>query len=279
MLTPPEERLVLDLAYVPEHIPGYVRSISHAEPHLLGDFLCYSAGHSLTFIGYPLQSAFDPGAVLEAVRSAVLRFGAEQVALVAPRIPAGAGLEPAGGQDHYYRLDLLQVACPSKVQNMIRRASRDLRVETSRELQGDYLGMIAEFLEARQLSEETRFIFGRLPAYVAAVATARVFGARDRQGALVAFDVAEFGGRSYAFYQFNFRSSKHYVPGASDLLLREVIRVAREEGRVFLNLGLGICRGVAHFKEKWGAIPFLPYEYCRYRPGRRSLLDRLRRML
>jgi hypothetical protein len=157
MLTPPEERLVLDLAYVPEHIPGYVRSISHAEPHLLGDFLCYSVGNSLTFIGYPLQSAFDPGAVLEAVRSAMWRFGAEQVALVAPRIPAGAGLEPAGGQDHYYRLDLLQVACPSKVQNMIRRASRDLRVETSRELQEDHLGMIAEFLEARQrLGRERR---------------------------------------------------------------------------------------------------------------------------
>ncbi len=275
MLTPPEERRVLDRAYVPEHIPGYVRSISQAEPHLLGEFLCYCASRLLIFIGYPLQSVFDPDAMQEALKSAVSRFKPEQVALVAPAIPAGCGMGPAGTRDQYYRLDLSGQTCPPKVGNMIRRASRDLIVETSREMQDEHLRMIEEFLGARRLGQETRFIFERIPAYLAAVATARLFGARDRQGALVAFDVAEFEGRQYAFYQFNFRSVTHYVPGASDLLLHEVIRVAREQGKAFVNLGLGISRGVARFKEKWGADPFLPYEYCRYRPGRRSLLDQL----
>ncbi len=279
MLTPPEERRVLDLAYVPEHIPGYVCSISQAEPHLLGDFLCYAAGNSLIFIGYPLQSAFDPDTMREALGSAVARFGAEQVALVAPAIPADCGMGPAEARDQYYRLDLSRRTCPPKVGNMIRRASRDLAVKASREMQKDHLRLIEEFLRARRLSQETRFIFERIPAYLAAVATAQLFGAWDRQGALVAFDVAEFGSREYAFYQFNFRSATHYVPGASDLLLHEVIRVAEEQGKTFVNLGLGISRGVTRFKEKWGAGPFLPYECCRYRPGRRSFLDHLWRSL
>ncbi len=278
MLTPSEERRVLDHAYVPEHVPGYVCSISQAEPHLLGDFLCYSAGSTLIFIGYPLQSAFELDTMQETVTSAVSCFKPEQVALVAPAIPAGCAMGTVETRDRYYRLDLSCCSYPPKVENMIRRASRDLSVETSREMQEEHLRLIEAFLGVRQLSQETRFIFERIADYVATVGTARVFSARDRQGSLVAFDVAELGGRQYAFYQFNFRSATHYVPGASDLLLREVIRMAGEQGKAFLNLGLGISRGVAHFKEKWGADPFLPYAYCRYRPGRRGLLDQLWRV-
>jgi hypothetical protein len=39
MITRPEERLISTQAYVPEHVPGYVRTTSGAEPCLLGDYL------------------------------------------------------------------------------------------------------------------------------------------------------------------------------------------------------------------------------------------------
>jgi hypothetical protein len=52
-----------------------------------------------------------------------------------------------------------------------------------------------------------------------------------------------------------------------------VIRTAQEQGKRFLNLGLGINAGVRHFKEKWGGTPFLNYEYCRFTISPPRLLD------
>ena len=50
-----------------------------------------------------------------------------------------------------------------------------------------------------------------------------------------------------------------HVPGASDLLLREMVNLAHAEGKKTINLGLGINTGIRRFKEKWGGVPFLPY--------------------
>jgi hypothetical protein len=206
---------------------------------------------------------------------AVSRFRPRHVALIAPEIPDRLAAERPRERDECHRLDLLQLAPDGKLRNMIRRARRDARVESSHDIREEHRSLIAEFLEAHPVGEEIRYIFGRIPAYVSAAPTARVFSARDRAGALVAFDVAEFGAVEYAFYQFNFRSRRYDVPGASDLLLDAVITAARSEGKRFLNLGLGINPGVRRFKEKWGGRPFLGYECCRYAPGRPTLFDAL----
>jgi hypothetical protein len=47
------------------------------------------------------------------------------------------------------------------------------------------------------------------------------------------------------------------VPGASDLLFNEMVRLAQSEGKQAINLGLGVHRGIRRFKEKWGGEPFL----------------------
>lgn len=95
-----------------------------------------------------------------------------------------------------------------------------------------------------------------------------ILDARDAAGRLVAFDIATFSGE-YAFYLFNFRARDCYVPGASDLLLARLIEQAQREGKRALNLGLGINAGISHFKEKWGAAPFLAHVSCvRERPRR-----------
>jgi hypothetical protein len=76
---------------------------------------------------------------------------------------------------------------------------------------------------------------------------------------LVAFSIVDMGSARYAFYQFNFRSSKIAVPGASDLLFIEMVRLAQSEGKEAINLGLGVHTGIRHFKEKWGGEPFLSH--------------------
>ncbi|MBI3014606.1 MAG: hypothetical protein HYY65_06020 [Candidatus Tectomicrobia bacterium] len=275
MITPSEADFIASHAYVPEHLPGYVTAISRAEPYLLGDYVCYRAEETLLFIGYPLRSPFDEKSLMEALRSAISRFKPAYVALTAPVISMVRVPVRERNCDHYYRLDLSQMSIPAKVRNMIRRASKELQVERAGEIHKEHTRLIREFLDSRQLREETRYIFERVPAYVSAVPTAEVFSARDGAGNLVAFDVAEFGSKEYAFYQFNFCSPKHYVPGASDLLLHEVLTTAQEKENAFINLGLGIHEGVAHFKLKWEGRPFLSYEFCRYQPSPRSLFESL----
>lgn len=262
-------------AYVPEHLPGYVGAISQAEPYLIGDHLCYRGGDSIVFIGYPLTSPFDAGAMMRALGSALSRFVPESVVLTAPTLPALGGGCRARDADDYYRLDLSGLRLHPKVASTVRRAARELRVERADEIGAEHIRLIAEFLDSRPVGDETRYIYERIRAYVSSVSTARVFSARDRDGRLVAFDVAEFGAGEYAFYQFNVRARTRDVPGASDLLLHEVIRDAREQGKGFVNLGLGVNAGVARFKRKWGGVPFLRYECGRYRPGRPKVLDSL----
>jgi hypothetical protein len=135
--------------------------------------------------------------------------------------------------------------------------------------------MIAEFLKTHPLDEATRFIFQRIDTYLSSSKTARIFDARTERGELVAFDVAEFGPMDYALYMFNISSAVRYVPGASDLLLSEVINRAKIERKKYINLGLGINSGVTFFKEKWGGVPFLPYASCFYHPSRKEDLDKL----
>jgi hypothetical protein len=88
----------------------------------------------------------------------------------------------------------------------------------------------------------------------------------------------DLGAAEYAFYLFNFRSTKEKVPGASDLLFHKMVCLAQEDGKTAINLGLGIHTGVRHFKEKWGATLFLPYTSCllQRQPAQiKGLLDKL----
>jgi hypothetical protein len=74
---------------------------------------------------------------------------------------------------------------------------------------------------------------------------------------------------------FSFSSEALFVPGASDLLLSEVIRQTKIEGKKYINLGLGTNPGATFFKEKWGGVGFLPYSFCLYYPSGKEILDRL----
>jgi hypothetical protein len=135
--------------------------------------------------------------------------------------------------------------------------------------------MVDDFLKTHPVDEGIRIIFERIGEYLSSSTTAWVFDARNNRGELVAFDIAEFKPRDYVLYMFNYSSDALYVPGASDLLLSEVIQEAKKERKKFVNLGLGINPGVTFFKKKWGGVVFLPYASCLYHPSRRENLDML----
>jgi hypothetical protein len=154
---------------------------------------------------------------------------------------------------------------------MISRAGRELSVEEGKAISPDHLDLIAAFTRTHQLDPQTESLYRSIPHYLASVPTALALTARGLGGGIVAFDIAEFGTRDYAFYMFNFRSREQHVPGASDLLLYEIMEKARTQGKKFLNMGLGINDGVSFFKRKWGAQPFLSYRYRLYALHRPTL--------
>jgi len=255
MLDREERRLVYEHAYLPEHLPDYVEAVSGAEAHLQGDYLCFLRRRHLLFIGYPLRNISDD--TQTAYDSACERFRPSTVAIVAPEIWLPALTYEAQPEDRYYRLDLPLETIDPELAYMVRRAGRELRV-TEGASGKEHKRLVKDFLSSHELSREQKGIFKGIPRYLKQSKTAHLLEAR-KGDQLLAFNIVDTGSAKYAFYLFNFRSLKENVPGASDLLFQEMVRLAQAEGRKALNLGLGIHPGVRRFKEKWGGVPFLTH--------------------
>lgn len=255
MLRGEELRLVFEWAHIPEHLPSYVEAVSSAEPHLHDDYLCFTRKSHLIFIGYPLGTeTANPSRSFE---SACEHFRPATVSVIAPQLWHQDATYTIQSQDSYYKLDLPLDTIPSELSYMIRRASREVAVGEGT-FGRAHRKLINEFISGHGLSEEYRQIYKRIPHYLKRSETARLLEAR-RGNTLIAFTIADLGSARYAFYLFNFRSTKEHVPGASDMLFCEMVKLSQSEGKTAINLGLGIHPGVSRFKEKWGGTPFLPY--------------------
>jgi len=275
MITAAEREHIRDHGYIPEHLPDYVSAVSRAEPFFLGDFLVYRKQEHVVFVGYPLHEAFQEKKMKKALDDAVRRFNPSGIELMAPSIPTSIHPQTSPSSDQYYRVDLAGLSISQKVRNMIHRAKSCLNVEKQKTLDESHGQLIHEFLTVHSVSQQTRFIFERIPDYVSSCETAWVFDAKNEKGELVAFDVAEMGSKHYAFYMFNFTSNDRAVPGASDLLLWEILLEAKKGDKHYMNMGLGINPGVRFFKEKWGGVPFLSYSSCAYKPPNVERLEML----
>jgi hypothetical protein len=242
-------------AYIPEHLPDYVEAISSAKPHLIENHLCFIRNNHLVFIGYSLSG--DNRDSARAYAAACDGFQPSSAAIIAPQLWEIE--EPFEKQptDRYYRLDLPLGAMSAGVAYMVRRAEKDLAVGSGK-FGREHKKLIKGFLSKHDLSAPQQYIFKHIHGYLKRSPTGRLLEAR-KNGRLAAFTIVDLGSADSAFYLFNFRSTKGDVPGASDLLFREMVNLAQAEGKKTLNLGLGINTGIRRFKEKWGGMPFLPY--------------------
>jgi hypothetical protein len=264
MLSESDRRLIYEQAHLPEHLPEYVSNVTGAEAHLYGGHVLYVKDGTLVVVGYPLEQSFEKEKLSDLLELAVREFHPKTVSLLAPSIPLWRKPSSEVTEDFYYRFEIQRLKLSAKLRNMIVHASREVFCDHGRELSEEHLQLIREFSERPDVEDASRRIFAKVPDYVSHGSDSLVWSAKDEKGRLVAFTVAEYGARDYGFYMFNFRAKGRKVPGASDLLLWEAIQEAARQGKKYVNLGLGINRGVAFFKEKWGATPFLPYAACTY---------------
>ena len=255
MLNSNEQNQIYQQAYVPEHVPDYVAAISGSEPYFFQDYLCYFHRNHLIFIGYPLTD--NPAEISQAYQAACERFNPQTIMLVAEELfplPEGKETRPV---DRYYRLILPLKSLKPDVAYMVRRAEKELEVKIGK-FGREHKKIIKDFIARQDLTAEQVHIFKHVQNYMKRSKTAYLLEAR-KADRLVAFSIVDMGSARYAFYQFNFRSKKIAVPGASDFLFNEMIRLAQSEGKQAMNLGLGIHPGIRRFKKKWGAEPFLAH--------------------
>ena len=255
MLTTEERRWLYRHAYLPEHIPDYVEPVSNAKAHLKNNYLFYIHRKHLSFIGFPLGDR--PGDLPGAYDSVCRFFKPDTVAVIAPEIWLPPGTYEKHSSDNYYRLNLPIESLNVDLAYMIRRAQKELHL-TSGAFGREHRKLVKSFLTAHKLTPEQRYVFKNIHHYLKRSKTTRLIEAR-KKGRLVGFTIVDMGSADYAFYMFNFRSTKEKIPGASDLLFNEMVKIAQSESKKAINLGLGIHPGIRRFKEKWGGAPFLTY--------------------
>ncbi len=253
MLTRKESDHIYQQAYVPEHLVKYVTAVSGGTPYYHQDYLCYLHRNHLIFIGYPLVD--NPERLSQVYPAVCERFNPQTITVVADDL---TGLPPANESqpaDQYYRLKLPLTSIHPDVAYMVRRAEKELIMEIG-QFGREHKKVIKEFIRRQNLSAAQIHIYKNISTYMKRSTSAYLLEAR-KSGRLVAFSVVDLGSAGYAFYQFSFRSVQQTVPGASDFLFSEMVRMALSEGKQLINLGLGVHAGIRRFKEKWGGKAFL----------------------
>ena len=263
MITPEEEAYVLERAYVPEHILNLMVPISKGEPFLKEEHLVFVKDNWLILVGYPLEGNFSQERCERILKQAVETFRPEYLWFIGHEIPLSLqGSCKERQTDQYYKFDLNQKKLKPSLQRVVDKASRELTVERSSSFSKEHEALIAEFLKREKLPPRVRELYRAMPDYVAQSSSACTLNARDKNGKLCAFFVVELGAKNFSTYVLGSHSKKHYVPHASDLLFFEMIKLTHEHGKHTINLGLGVNEGIRRFKEKWGGMPFLNYEFC-----------------
>lgn len=261
MLNHRDREFLFENAYIPEHIDEYVCSISDVEPFLYNGYTYYLKDNHLIFIGYPLNRAFINKEGNEILRELILKHKAKSVATIGEVHFYLKGKILTESLDHYYRLDVSNLSISSKLKNSIKRAKRELIIDNSKIFTAEHRNIVDEYLLMKKFDEYTTFIFKMLPDYIEKSKSSLIINAKTMSGILAGFNIIDLGAKNYAFYMFNFISRKNYVPGISDLLMYEMIKISKEAGKKFINLGLGINEGVVFFKKKWGGEVFLNYVF------------------
>jgi hypothetical protein len=266
-------------AAVPEQVPSYVCAIAGSQPCRLGACVGYRSDDHLVLVGYPLHDPRDEEALGLAVARALELPRLRRITVIGPARPPQAPTDAPELRDEHLGLPVPPPAAGQKLRNLLRRAAREVTVAPGHELGPEHSAMIGRYLDERELDDGTRYIFGRIGNYLQASATARIVSARLADGRLAAFAVGEFASRHTGFFMFSFRNPELAPPGSADLLLARLVEEARARGQTRMNLGLGVNAGVAFFKRKWRAEPFLPYVEVSWDIAAPSILARLGRRL
>ena len=151
-----------------------------------------------------------------------------------------------------------------------------LTLERADRMGDNHHELMREFVQRINPDTRVRQLLFKMPQYVAAAQSSFVLNAWDTNKNLAAFYVIDLAAKNFANYIIGCYSRKHYVRGASDLLLYELVKLSKKHNKSYIHLGLGVNSGIRRFKEKWGATPTRRYQMCELVFKRPLLLEVIR---
>jgi hypothetical protein len=235
-LTPADISRILSQSTIPEHSVAFMAAMSGGEPFLVGDYLFIGAEDWLLAVGYPLEGVLQSGAVR-----------------------GGAGRSPApdprpGLLGHLPRTPRAAESLPPGAGSLLRSFSRRPHTTAPGAL-GEAGGGRAHGGGGHQPSRRPTAACG--PSSWAARPCPRTFAsstpaprpcfgvapglsllnAWDRDGRLAACLLLDAAPAALHELPARRPLPRPLHPYASDLLFREMIRIARKSGKEFLHLG------------------------------------------
>lgn len=270
---------IASTAFIPDQIPEYVRAVSGMEPETCDNCLLYRLDSYGVLIAWQDNKPLEGDHLYNLVDKALCSKGLRHFTVLASSIPVQAPSEAQIQKDYWWRLDLPLAKKSPKLENTLRRARRELKVEISADPKSwleEHSTLVEDFcqLKSDSLDEASRYIFANLKNYLASDADALLFSVKNLSGDLEAFALGDFSPFSTAIYMFAMRKASA-APGASDLALNALIEQAESRGLSSINLGLGINSGIEFFKKKWGATIAFPHVESSWEIKNRGFFSRL----
>lgn len=266
--------LILEKARVPEHSARFMAAMSGGEPFLEGPYLFVHAQDWLLAVGFPLKgrgNGYCPREFDEALTRARRKSGAQACWAVCPSLPERLE-QYRVSQDRFYTLPA-DTSIPSRLERLADRAANSLVFNTGTDFTAAHRRLWAEFTGRASLAPNVRELYARTEAVLEKCSSLLLLNAWDRQGHLAACLLVDTAPADFVSYLLGAHSRRNYVPYASDMLFREMIRLASAWGKKYLHLGLGVNEGIARFKTKWGALPDLAYEMAEWTEPDRLMDD------
>lgn len=262
-LSPAQYDQLLNQARVPEHSIHYMKAVSGGRPFLLDDYLFLHAEDWLLAVGYVLRDGVDASEAFDQALLAARRAtGAVNCWAVCPELPERLQLYRTN-QDRYYVLPST-AKVPSRLSRLADKAAARLTVDQGTTFTGAHRRLWAEFTDRVTLPPNVRELYARTESALPQCPNLFLLNAWDDQGNLAACLLLDTAPRPFLSYLLGAHSRHNHTPYASDLLFREMIRIARETGKEYLHLGLGVNPGIRRFKEKWGATPATAFEMAEW---------------
>lgn len=257
------------LAMVPEHSPLLMQALSRGEPVIRDDYLFFKKDDWLMAIGYPLRGAFSSDVFEQAAEKLAAETNIGEIFAIAPAF--SDDITPHVLEtDRFYVLSA-SAPIPKKLVNPVKKAASLLRIEESPRFTPAHRKLWREFLAPRQADMSARVaeLYASVPQALTYPGNRlRLLDAYDEAGNLAASLLLDHAPVNFSSYILGAHSATHYVPHAMDALFAAMLANARQNGKRFLHLGLGVNAGILRFKRKWGAVPSLPYRMAHWSRGK-----------
>lgn len=266
MLSEDEKSRLEELAYVPEHLPNLMVSISKGEPYLLDGYLYIKGDSWLIVNGYPIGTQYSEERFLSVVKSLERTYKPNVLWAISPSMPKVL-IEASRiyEKDVYLTLDLDGFSIPRNLVSYIEKKRRSVNIVLERSYTSAHEKLLKEFVDRKELGGLVRGLYLSLGSLISDSPSTTLISAYGGDDKLLGFYAIDSSSKKFLTYVLGCRDVSFTELRVSDLIFFEMVEYAKSIKKEYIHLGLAVNEGIRRFKEKWGGKVFLPYQFVEIR--------------